>query len=432
MQARGGNVGHRYTAGEIDVKRNHSPTAAVERSRIDSYLSQGALLPRVGPALKQPLRWGVAPARGMAAGISNCNGREKFFLWRDACDQWALEELMYWSMRGAADVRTQGSHRAQRTALRAGVAVVALTVASGLVACSSSETSLTGPTVADKCQVTATSTPESFAASGGTGSVSIAAARDCTWSIATTANWLTLGGDRSGQGEASISYSVAANPVPSARSGSIVVGSQTVAVSQAAAPCTYALGRSQDTIGPTGGSLSVTMTTLSGCAWNAATQAPWIAIRSAQNGNASATVALDVAANSGTSSRVGEVNIGGQVYSVNQSAAMPSPAPAPQPTPAPKPQPQPPTPPPEPTPAPAPTPPPSGNQNVDFDGTISNLSGKCPDLTFKARSYTVVTDRSTDFKKSDCGDVRNGRGVSGSGVMQSNGTVRATKIEVDR
>ena len=394
---------------------------------------------------------------------------------------------MYWSMRGAADVRTQGSHRAQSTALRAGVAAVAFTVASGLVACSSSETSLTGPTVADKCQVTATSTPESFAASGGTGSVSIAAARDCTWSIATTANWLTLGGDRSGQGEASISYSVAANPVPSARSGSIVVGSQTVAVSQAAAPCTYALGRSQDTIGPAGGSLSVSITTLSGCAWNAATQAPWIAIRSAQNGNASATVALDVAANSVASSRVGEVNIGGQVYSVNQSAALPpppptptptptppspapaptpapptpapappapapapqptpapapqpspapapqpSPAPAPQPSPAPKPQPQPPTPPPEPTPAPAPTPPQSGSQNVDFDGTISNLSGKCPDLTFKARSYTVVTDRSTDFKKSDCGDVRNGRDVSGSGVTQSNGTVRATKIAVDR
>jgi len=64
---------------------------------------------------------------------------------------------------------------------------------------------------------------------------------------------------------------------------------------------------------------------------------------------------------------------------------------------------------------------------------VSNLSGRCPDLTFKARNYTVVTDKSTDYsKKSDCGDVRNGRDVSVSGVTQSNGTVRATKIGVDR
>jgi len=88
--------------------------------------------------------------------------------------------------------------------------------------------------------------------------------------------------------------------------------------------------------------------------------------------------------------------------------------------------------PPQPAPTPAPTPPPSGGQHVELEGTISNLSGKCPDLTFKARGYTVVTDKSTDFKKSDCGDVRDGRGVSGHGVTQSNGTVRATKIEVDK
>jgi hypothetical protein len=60
------------------------------------------------------------------------------------------------------------------------------------------------------------------------------------------------------------------------------------------------------------------------------------------------------------------------------------------------------------------------------------VSGKCPDLTFSARGYTIVTDRSTGYKESECGDVRNGRDVSGSGVTQSNGTVRATKIAVDR
>ena len=54
-------------------------------------------------------------------------------------------------------------------------------------------------------------------------------------------------------------------------------------------------------------------------------------------------------------------------------------------------------------------------------------------MTFKVRNYTIVTDGSTDYsKKSDCSDLRNGRGVDGKGITQSNGTVRATKIGVDR
>src|SRR4029077_11939182 len=91
-----------------------------------------------------------------------------------------------------------------------------LIVAVWTAACHSAQTSVTGPTADTKCQVTASSTPESFTAHGGTGSVSIAAARDCTWSVATTANWMSIGGERSGQGEASISYTVAANPAPAA------------------------------------------------------------------------------------------------------------------------------------------------------------------------------------------------------------------------
>jgi hypothetical protein len=343
-----------------------------------------------------------------------------------------------------------------------------IALASGAASCHSAQTSVTGPTADAKCQVTAASTPQSFTASGGTGAVSIATERDCTWTIATTASWLTLGGDRSGQGEASISYTVAANPVPTARSGSIVVGSQTVAVSQAAAPCTYSLGRAADTVGPSGGSLSVSVTTLSGCGWSATSRETWISIVSGQNGSASGTVGLNVAANPGAE-RVGVVNVGGQSYTVNQSAspppppapapAPPPPAPAPAPpapapptpapTPAPSPTPTPappapaPTPPPAPSPGPGPSPgpipptpppkPPGGGQEVEFDGTVSSLSGRCPNVSFSSRGYSVTADGSTDYKKkSECGDLREGRRVSVEGVTQANGTVRAKKIEVDR
>jgi hypothetical protein len=49
-----------------------------------------------------------------------------------------------------------------------------------------------------------------------------------------------------------------------------------------------------------------------------------------------------------------------------------------------------------------------------------------------ARGARVVADRSTDYKKSGCGDLRDGRGVSIKGVTQADGSVHADRIEVDR
>jgi hypothetical protein len=69
---------------------------------------------------------------------------------------------------------------------------------------------------------------------------------------------------------------------------------------------------------------------------------------------------------------------------------------------------------------------------VDFEGTITSVSGSCPNLTFTVRGTTIVTDRSTDYRKSDCGDVRRGRDVSGSGTMQGNGPIKATDVRVQR
>jgi hypothetical protein len=43
---------------------------------------------------------------------------------------------------------------------------------------------------------------------------------------------------------------------------------------------------------------------------------------------------------------------------------------------------------------------------------------------------TIVVDSSTDFKKSRCSDLRGGRTVSGSGLTQPNGTIKATDIRV--
>jgi len=304
----------------------------------------------------------------------------------------------------------------------------ALVAGSSLPACSSAQTTIAGPTSDTKCQVVAGSSPASFAAGGGTGTISVSTSRDCTWTIATNTSWVSLGNNRSGQGEASIGFTVAANPVPSARSGTIVVANQTVELSQAAAPCRYSISRTRDSVGIGGGQLSVDVSTLTGCTWTATSKASWIAITSGGSGNANGTVVMTVAPNGGDQ-RVGVVDVSGQIYTVVQDAVPPPPlppappaAPAPTPTPAPSPAPSPPT---------IPTPPtsPGAGEKVHVDGSVTGLSGQCPALAFTVSGVAVITNASTDFKKGNCRRVDESRGVSVTGRLTS-GVVLASEVEI--
>jgi hypothetical protein len=281
--------------------------------------------------------------------------------------------------------------------------VTALAVA-GLVAlssaCSKTETSISAPSAAaERCDLTATPNPASFPPPGGQGSLTITTARDCTWSVASDATWVTIAGDHNGQGEATVAYSVAANPVPSARSAAIVVGKKSVAVTQQAAPCIFSLSPIGDTISEVGGRLSVSVTTLTGCRWSATSSAAWITVADGQSGNGNGTVALAVAANAGAA-RVGRVTLAGQTYTVTQAAA--------------------------------PTPTPPLPRTISFSGRISGLSGRCPTVTFSAAGRTISVDRETDFRHSRCDDLKDGRSVSGEGTVQANGSIKATDLEVDQ
>ncbi len=68
---------------------------------------------------------------------------------------------------------------------------------------------------------------------------------------------------------------------------------------------------------------------------------------------------------------------------------------------------------------------------MHFDGTITGLSGSCPNLSFTINGRTIVTDGSTTYpKKVKCGDVRNGQNATGEGDLQASDTIKATKLEV--
>jgi hypothetical protein len=66
-------------------------------------------------------------------------------------------------------------------------------------------------------------------------------------------------------------------------------------------------------------------------------------------------------------------------------------------------------------------------------GEIGGVSGKCPDLSFSVRGFRIVTDRSTNYPgKGDCKDMKNGRLAGVEGLKQSDGSVRATTIAVQK
>jgi len=246
------------------------------------------------------------------------------------------------------------------------------------------------------------------------------------------------------------------------------VGTQTVEVKQSGAPCRYSLSRTRDAIGSAGGSVSVSVTTLSGCGWTATSRAPWITVTSGQTGNGNGTVALAITANGSVDQRAGDVDVSGQIFTVGQDGAaapappvapaptpapLPSPSPSPSPAPSPSPSPGPapsPTPSPAPTPAPAPpvpsptppptpptppqtpTPPPSGpGDRVHVEGEVTGLSGRCPTLAFFVNGTAIVTTPATDYKRGNCDKMQNSRGVSVNGV-RFGGAVTATTIELSK
>ena len=100
--------------------------------------------------------------------------------------------------------------------------------------CTSATTSVVSPSSA-KCGTNVSNTPSSFAASGGVGSLTISTDRDCTWTVVSDADWVSLGA-QNGQGAATVPFAVSANPLTSPRSSALHVGGASVDVSQSAAP----------------------------------------------------------------------------------------------------------------------------------------------------------------------------------------------------
>ena len=186
------------------------------------------------------------------------------------------------------------------------------------------------------CRYSVSPASQSISANGGTGSVSIAAGSECSWSANSDSGWLTLTGSASGRGNATVSFSVPANGTTE-RTGTITVAGQRATVTQAAqgapAPgpgpgpspspgCTYTIAPTSQNVSALGGTGSTAVTTQSGCQWSASSNASWISVTSGASGTGNGSVAFSVAVNLG-GARTGTITAAGRSFTVNQAAALP-------------------------------------------------------------------------------------------------------------
>jgi hypothetical protein len=83
-----------------------------------------------------------------------------------------------------------------------------------------------------KCIYSTSPSSQLFDASGGTGSVSVAAASVCSWTAVSKAPWITITSGGSGSGNGTVTYSVAPNTSTIRRAGRMTIADQTFTVTQ--------------------------------------------------------------------------------------------------------------------------------------------------------------------------------------------------------
>jgi hypothetical protein len=153
-----------------------------------------------------------------------------------------------------------------------------------------------------------------------TGLVSIATSTNCVWDAVTTNDWITLLGPTDGVGNGSVGYALTANPAGTPRTGTLRIGGTPFSITQAGAPCTFALAPANRAHGFGLETGTVAVTTLPGCAWNATASDPWITLLAGSTGSGSGTVTYRVAANPDYLTRTGTVTIADQTFTITQAA----------------------------------------------------------------------------------------------------------------
>jgi Putative binding domain, N-terminal/Viral BACON domain len=198
---------------------------------------------------------------------------------------------------------------------------LALVLAFATVGCESKSSTSTGPSPV-KCQVSLEAPANTIDAGGGKDAITVSTQPECSWTASSGASWISGLTPASGQGSGQIEFQAAANPAGTMRQGDIAVNDQHVPVQQKPATCRYEVTPATQTVAAGGGTVTIAVTTLAGCNWQASVEAGWIAI-TATSGTGSGDVNLRVDPNGG-GTRSAALLVAGQTVTLTQSSSTPA------------------------------------------------------------------------------------------------------------
>ncbi len=170
------------------------------------------------------------------------------------------------------------------------------------------------------------STTGSVPSTGGNGTVGVSTPAACGWSASSTpGDWVTITPanpvNSSGSGE--VSFTALPNPSGLGRSTTFTVAGIAYSLSQAGAPCSYALNSANTTMTATGGGGSYGFTAAPGCSASAVSYSSWITVSTASAPDGSSgTVNYTVAGNTAGGSRTGYIQLPGASFTVVQTPAL--------------------------------------------------------------------------------------------------------------
>jgi hypothetical protein len=163
-------------------------------------------------------------------------------------------------------------------------------------------------------------------AGGGTGALTVNAATGCEWRVSTSAPW-ALVYPSSGTGPAQVTWVIQPNKSTASRSLTITSGTSTATVTQPGRTfCSVAPAPSGYTVGYSGGSYAIAVTTDASCTYGITSNADWLKVYGTQTSfTGSVTVFIIVSANTASTARFGTMSIGDQTLPVTQSASYQTP-----------------------------------------------------------------------------------------------------------
>ncbi len=103
----------------------------------------------------------------------------------------------------------------------------------------------------------------------------------------------------------------------------MTIAGKSFVVTEQAATCTYTVAPLTVTVPPGGATGTISVTTLSTCAWTSSSGTSWISLTGA--GTGSGTASYTIGANTGTASRTATVTVAGVAVRFDQNALTPRP-----------------------------------------------------------------------------------------------------------